>query len=89
MDIVKLDKGFVDIIYSEQGRILVSSTITMLKNLNIHTVAEGIETETQAKILRSFHCDVGQGYFFARPAPLEELFDLSATESPSSQEGCR
>jgi EAL domain-containing protein (putative c-di-GMP-specific phosphodiesterase class I) len=39
-------------------------------------VAEGVETEEQAKVLRLFGCDQMQGYFFSKPLPLEQMTAL-------------
>jgi EAL domain-containing protein (putative c-di-GMP-specific phosphodiesterase class I) len=43
----------------------------MARKLHLTTVAEGIETEFEAQMLRGLECDVGQGYVFSRPAPLK------------------
>ena len=41
--------------------------------LSITTVAEGIEDQDQLEFLESIHCDIGQGYYFAKPMPVEEF----------------
>ena len=64
IDVVKLDKSLVDTLYMEKGRSLVHSTINLLKNLDNVIVAEGIEDENQANLLRIYKCDIGQGYYF-------------------------
>ena len=46
--------------------------IHLAKSLSITTVAEGIENEMQLEFLRSISCDIGQGYYFAKPMPIEE-----------------
>jgi diguanylate cyclase len=49
---------------------VVRSAIDMGHGLGLKVVAEGIETETAAKRLREFGCDVAQGYLYAKPMPL-------------------
>lgn len=68
-DEIKLDKSLVDGLEHNQNACLVAAhTIEMSKQLGIGTsVGEGIESASQRDILKSLHCDVGQGYFFDRP----------------------
>jgi diguanylate cyclase (GGDEF)-like protein/PAS domain S-box-containing protein len=68
IDIVKIDKSFVDDVAGEGAESAIARGIIDLgKAMNIQTVAEGIEVDVQAEILRSLGCDLGQGYFFSRP----------------------
>ena len=46
-------------------------------------IAEGVETEEQARVLRLFRCDEMQGYLISRPIPAQELVALLATENVS------
>jgi len=74
IDILKLDKSFVDDvgIPSENGAL--AETIVMLgKNLNLQTIAEGIEQTGQLDALRAFGCQFGQGYFLAKPLTSREV----------------
>ena len=48
----------------------------MLKELNVETVMEGVETATQVEILRELGCDTIQGYYFGRPEPMEKFHQL-------------
>lgn len=71
---LKIDRDFVRVItQSERDTALVHSIISMAHVLGFEVVAEGVETETQAKILRELGCDAGQGYLWAKPSPIEEL----------------
>jgi EAL domain-containing protein (putative c-di-GMP-specific phosphodiesterase class I) len=51
----------------------VRSTIDLVRDLGRKTVAEGIETQEQWDQLAAFGCDIGQGYFIARPMPAENF----------------
>lgn len=71
---LKLDKDFLsEQSTSKRGRIVIESVIHLAKALSITTVAEGIENETQLDFLESIHCDIGQGYYFAKPMPAKEF----------------
>jgi diguanylate cyclase (GGDEF)-like protein/PAS domain S-box-containing protein len=68
VDILKLDKSFVDDLGRDSESGALAESIVMLANkLHLQTTAEGIETEEQLQLLRSFGCPVGQGYYFAEP----------------------
>ncbi len=71
---IKIDRFFVkDIIENPQDAAIVQAIIALAKSLGMTTIAEGIETSEQFKLLRSMGCDIGQGYFFS-PAVPEEAF---------------
>ncbi len=74
LDILKIDREFiVDSLENEKGSTIISSIISMAKNLNIETIAEGIETQEQYYLLKDLGCDIGQGYFFSRPLQQEQF----------------
>lgn len=74
VDTIKIDKEFLDSeIASEKGKIVVNHTIGMAKDLNLQVIAEGVETKAHVDFLRESHCDIAQGYFFAKPMPVEEF----------------
>jgi len=65
---LKIDKSFVqEMITSDRDRIMVQKTIEMGHELGMHVIAEGVETQEQLDLLRTFGCDSAQGYFFSRP----------------------
>ena len=69
---LKIDRSFVSRIDTDSNSGAVVSTIVGLSRaLGVHTIAEGVETENQAILLRAAGCDVFQGYLFGRPAPLK------------------
>lgn len=75
VDVLKIDQSFVSRLISDkqQDAAIVGALIDLAKNLGIQTVAEGVETELQAFMLRRRGCDVGQGYHFARPMAAHDV----------------
>ncbi|WP_407313607.1 putative bifunctional diguanylate cyclase/phosphodiesterase [Pseudomonas sp. nanlin1] len=72
--LLKVDKSFVaGMEQREENRQLVHAMINLAHNLNLEVVAEGVETNEQLELLRSFACDQVQGYLISRPLPLAEL----------------
>ncbi|MFT7775866.1 putative bifunctional diguanylate cyclase/phosphodiesterase [Roseateles sp.] len=71
---LKIDRSFVqDLETSADARAIVKAVIELAHALSLQVVAEGVETEGQAAVLRGKHCDKLQGFLFARPMPAEEL----------------
>jgi diguanylate cyclase (GGDEF)-like protein/PAS domain S-box-containing protein len=74
IDFVKIDKSFVDkVMTNDHTASLVKTMIQMGASLNFELIAEGIEEEQQAKFLVENGCQMGQGYFYSRPLPQEEI----------------
>jgi len=77
IDVLKVDKSFIDGIEVEDGALaLVRAIITLAHTLNLVTVAEGIERSEQMEHLQALQCDSGQGFFFARPVDAEQITEL-------------
>jgi len=73
-DKLKIDRSFVSRIDTENSSGAVVSTIVGLSRaLGVRAIAEGVETESQATLLRAAGCEVVQGYLFGRPAPLKVI----------------
>jgi diguanylate cyclase (GGDEF)-like protein len=71
---VKIDRSFVQGLESDvEYAAVVRSAIDMGHSLGMKVVAEGIETEVAAQLLRAFGCDIAQGFLYARPMPCEAL----------------
>lgn len=69
---LKIDRSFVSRLDTDANSGAVVSTIVGLSRaLGVHAIAEGVETESQATLLRAAGCDVFQGFLFGRPAPLK------------------
>jgi diguanylate cyclase (GGDEF)-like protein/PAS domain S-box-containing protein len=74
---LKIDRSFVKkMSEDEKGEAIVKTILMLGENLNIDVVAEGIETERQLELLRSFGCPAGQGYLFSRPLPAKDAEQL-------------
>jgi diguanylate cyclase (GGDEF)-like protein/PAS domain S-box-containing protein len=72
VDALKIDRSFVvDMTTVPTGLALVSTIINLAHALKLKVVAEGVETEEQARLLRLARCDEMQGYLFSKPVPLE------------------
>jgi diguanylate cyclase (GGDEF)-like protein/PAS domain S-box-containing protein len=77
IDILKIDMSFIkDIVSDPDSASIIMAIINMAHALQLKTIAEGIETEEQWKVLRLLRCDMGQGFFFSRPLPAEEVEKL-------------
>ena len=76
VDVVKLDKGFLDeILSTEKGKKIVQHSVAMVKDLDLKVIAEGVETQEQLEFLKQSSCDLVQGYFFSKPLPVEEVLE--------------
>jgi diguanylate cyclase (GGDEF)-like protein/PAS domain S-box-containing protein len=80
-DIVKIDRSFVrDLSDRRDVLAVIQATITLVENLGMASVAEGVETASQLRILRSLGCRYAQGYYFRKPVPAELLLKSDETE---------
>jgi diguanylate cyclase (GGDEF)-like protein len=69
---MKIDRCFVErLSHSKQDRAIISTIIAMARQLNLTTLAEGVETEAQWAILKQMGCELFQGYLFSRPLSAE------------------
>lgn len=74
IDILKIDRSFIqNMTENPKNFSLVKAIIKMGHSLGFKIVAEGVETEDQLKMLKNLNCDIGQGYYFNRPLPLEKI----------------
>jgi diguanylate cyclase (GGDEF)-like protein/PAS domain S-box-containing protein len=81
IDIVKIDKSFVDDVAGEGVHSAIARGIIDLgRAMQIQTVAEGIEQDEQAETLRRLGCELGQGFFFARPMGAEAWAEMFRTD---------
>jgi EAL domain-containing protein (putative c-di-GMP-specific phosphodiesterase class I) len=73
IDNLKIDMSFIrELAADPDTASIVTAIIAMAHTLNLKTIAEGIETDEQWKILRLLRCDMGQGFYLGKPLPAEE-----------------
>ncbi|MGV6395511.1 phosphodiesterase DibA [Pseudomonas caspiana] len=78
---LKIDQGFVAGLPSDEDDIaIVRAIIVLAKSMGMRVLAEGIEHADQAGFLRDSGCQLGQGYWFARPMPAEQIDWLRAPD---------
>lgn len=74
VDVLKLDMGFLRKTQNEEkGTTIMNAVISMSKQLGLTVLAEGVETVEQVDYLTQAGCDIFQGFYFARPEPVEEF----------------
>lgn len=72
---LKLDKQFLDD-ESEKSRYIIKSIVNLAHGLGIKIVCEGVETAEQVEFLTNIGCDIAQGYYYAKPMPMNEFEKL-------------
>ena len=82
---LKIDRSFIVAMLNDPDTMAVVSTvISLAHSLGLKVVAEGVESEDQAKVLRTLHCDQMQGYLFSKPVPFETMAGLLREDSVGS-----
>jgi diguanylate cyclase (GGDEF)-like protein len=77
VDSLKIDRSFIiTMLQNVDTMTLVSTIISLAHALKLKVVAEGVDSDAQAKLLRLVRCDEMQGYLYSRPLPAEELVKL-------------
>lgn len=72
-DILKIDMSFIrDIHENKDSQAIVKAIVTLADTVGLNVIAEGVEYEEQASILRKLGCREGQGYFYSKPSPPAE-----------------
>lgn len=86
-DVVKIDMGFLrEFETNQKSRIILASIVNMAKELGIHTLAEGVETEEQYEFLLKIGCEKMQGYLFGKPKPVSEFVRSADCSSDNCEE---
>ncbi len=76
IDVVKVDKSFIDGLPHDEGdTVIVKAILALIQNLGYETVAEGVEYKEQAEMLRGLGCDIAQGYLFSKPLTYSDFID--------------
>ena len=85
IDVLKIDRSFIEAMARDrQGPALVTTIVHLARNLQLDTVAEGIEDETQLRSLVAMGCRFGQGYLLGRPMDAEAVGAMLA-RTPGSR----
>jgi diguanylate cyclase (GGDEF)-like protein/PAS domain S-box-containing protein len=85
---LKIDKAFVMSMQSQSNdRVIVESTIQLAHALNLLVVAEGVESEWDARFLAGMNCDFGQGYWFSRALPAADCLAWIQQRNAEHSEG--
>lgn len=83
-DVIKIDKSFVDDLAANADVLaVIHATVSLIENLGMTSVAEGIEEIAQAGILQSIGCRCGQGYLFSRPITPDQLAVYAQGNGPA------
>jgi len=76
---LKIDRSFIgSMIHKKYSRKIISSIIGLGRSLNMEVIAEGVETQEQAELLRSMGCEYAQGFFFGRAMPANDTYNFLA-----------
>lgn len=76
IDIIKIDKSFIDKIDKfNNNQNLIEVIMMIAKKMNLKTVAEGVELKEQVEYLKSVKCDLIQGYYYSKPIKLKEFIE--------------
>ena len=88
VDTLKIDMAFLSGGESKPGRgeNILASVVRMAKWLDMPAIAEGVEKPEQVSFLRNIGCEYAQGYYFARPMPVEEYEQLAFGDLPPCRE---
>jgi diguanylate cyclase (GGDEF)-like protein/PAS domain S-box-containing protein len=81
LDVIKVDRSFVAGLGDGQGSSIAGAIVSLAHALGLRTVAEGIEDDEQRRAVLALGCDVGQGFLFARPMPVDDLTRLLAASN--------
>ena len=63
------------------SQLIIKSTVGMCKEMNISSLAEGVETEEQLSVLQKLGCSLIQGYFFSKPIPYAKFEEAYLNKS--------
>jgi diguanylate cyclase (GGDEF)-like protein/PAS domain S-box-containing protein len=84
LDTIKIDKSFIsDLPHDSHDAEVSKAIIALSKSLGYQVIAEGIETAEQEKFLKKYGCDIGQGFYFAKPMTSKEFMIFAKNYIPS------
>jgi EAL domain-containing protein (putative c-di-GMP-specific phosphodiesterase class I) len=78
-DTIKIDRSFIPAVrQGAAGRKVLASILSLARELKLGVVAEGLESEQDAMLLRTMGCEQGQGFVFGAPMPAAQVFGFIA-----------
>ena len=81
LDELKIDRSFFfDLFEDKKSRALFTSLVNLSRDLELFTVAEGVETEEQLRFLQDVGCNQYQGFLFSPPVPAEKIFEMLSVQ---------
>ncbi|MBF7074175.1 EAL domain-containing protein [Glaciecola sp. MH2013] len=84
LDVLKIDRSFVNSLNTENSAELARAIITIGKHMSMDIVAEGVEELEQVDMLTGMGCNIFQGYYFAKPMKSDELLEWAQAENAST-----
>ncbi|WP_129782197.1 putative bifunctional diguanylate cyclase/phosphodiesterase [Peristeroidobacter soli] len=88
LDKLKIDRSFIrSLPDSTENTAIVNAIVALSHSLNLHVIAEGVETQPQLDYLRKIGCDQYQGYLFSAPVPADAFAQLLRSRQPERGEG--
>ena len=83
VNVLKIDRAFICDLTTNQGhRAIIAAAVTLSQSFGCDMVAEGVETQEQARLLYEMGCRAAQGFLFARPMPAEAFHTLLTQQKP-------
>jgi EAL domain-containing protein (putative c-di-GMP-specific phosphodiesterase class I) len=76
VDVLKIDRSFVSQMSVNGNTAILQAVRTLGQELSIQVTAEGIENPAQVEKLRALQCQVGQGYYYSKPLPADQMETL-------------
>ncbi len=84
LDTIKIDRSFINEIHeSSDDQEITRAIIAMGQSVKLKTLAEGVETDEQLEILRSYGCDYIQGFFYGKPMTANDMTTYLEKQSVS------
>jgi diguanylate cyclase (GGDEF)-like protein len=86
VDALKIDRAFVaELSAGSHDAAISAAIVTLGHELSLEVIAEGVETETQQRVLQDLGCDTAQGFFYSEPLPAVELDGLAVVAGRTSR----
>ena len=83
IDVIKIDRRFIRDLIPSKPHAILDTILTLADNLSLKSIAEGVETIEQLNYLQQRHCQLIQGYLFAKPMPVHLLTRYLEQATPS------